>query len=208
MHVPICLGIHYRFNLCNTMIVHHISPAAPDKNLGRAYNEAMSRLPDGDWACITDLDTMFLTPNAIPIIHQHAEMYEDLVLSQGMKYGCLTCYTNRIHPAAKMQLLSSVVSHDRDIGNHIILAQEVEKRESTITVIHDNISGFLMLISKSLWNEVKFVEGEAKCLGVDTEFSKTLREQGRPIARMNNLYVFHLYRMGMPGGIKDKSHLQ
>lgn len=189
------------------MTIHHITPSAIDKNLGKAYNEAMSRIPDGDWACIRDLDTMFLTPNGTSIIHRHAEMFEVLVAAGKSKYGVLTCYTNRIHPISKMQLLSSVVSHDRDIGNHIMLAQEVEKREFTITLIPNNISGFLMLLPKSLWNEVKFIEEELQCLGVDTEFSKALLESGRPIARMDNLYVFHIYRMGMPGGIRDKSHL-
>jgi GT2 family glycosyltransferase len=181
------------------MKVHIVKPYSIEKNLGKAYNEAMALIPDGDWACLMDYDTMFLTPDCGQILHKHADFadhnYESNVL--------FTCLTNRIHPLACDQLYKGKVSEDTNILNHIKIAEELREDEYSTRIYHP-ISGFLMMVSKSLWEKIKFSE-DRKCLGVDNDFSQRVLDNDYYIARMDNLYVWHTYRL--KNGIKDKTHL-
>lgn len=175
------------------MKVHIMKPYALDKNLGRAYNEAMAMIPEGDWACLMDYDTMLLTPNSISIMYTYIDIHEYA--------GMLTCFTNRI--GNKCQLVKDL--HDsRDVLDHITQANLMETRVPASTYIKEPISGFLMLISKSTWNKIKFDES-GKCLGVDNDYSRRILEAGMSIVRMDALYVFHIYRMKQ--GVKNKLHL-
>lgn len=180
------------------MTVHIVKPYREDKDLGRAYNEAMRNIGEEDFACLCDLDTMFLTPDAGKILHDYAEMFPEA--------GMFTCVTNRIHPLATDQLLGGKVSDDRDVYNHIILAENQREQLYQFTEIGHVISGFLMLVSKKMWNEVASFPQGIGCLGVDNYFSAKVLATGRKIYRMNGLYVWHTYRM--LNGITDKSHLR
>lgn len=171
---------------------------AVEKNLGRAYNEAMQLIPDGDFACILDYDIHFLTPDCGKIIHDYVQDCDDKTM--------LTCLTNRVHPVSKMQLYGGQVSELSDIRDHIRLAEHIKGSLYQTSVITSNISGFLMVISKEFWKDLPFVDNY-RCLGVDTDYSIRMRENNRIVKRMDGLYVFHTYRMGMKS-ISDKSHLQ
>jgi hypothetical protein len=179
------------------MKVHIIKPFDTEKKLGRAYNEAMRLLPDEDWACLCDLDTMFLTPDAGTILHEYAKIYDFA--------GMLTCFTNRIHPLQPDQLLDGTISQDANVSSHIEIAEKQKAHLYKVTVIDHIISGFLMMVSKRTWNETKFTE-TGKCLGVDNTFSANIRARNKDILRMDGLYVWHTYRL--KNGITDKSHLQ
>lgn len=178
------------------MNVHIIKPYSIEKNLGRAYNEAMSMIPDGDWACLMDYDTMFLTPDCGQILHEYVMKYSFA--------GIFTCFTNRIHSLAKDQLLDGHISENVSIDYHIERAYNQKRKLFQVTKINHEISGFLMMVSKKTWYEIKFPE-YGKCLGVDNDFSKRILESGRDILRMDGLYVWHTYRL--KNGIKDKTHL-
>lgn len=171
-----------------------IKPYAADKDLGREYNRIMSLIPDNETACLMDIDTMFLTPQQPGIIMQYIEKYPDAVL---------TCYTNRISPLSK-QLLYGKVNEDPDIKVHMSCAVKMQLQPMSVRMIGNAISGFLMVVPKSVWHKVKFVEGIG-CLGVDTYFSRALHQKRIPILLMENLYIFHSYRMEK--GIYDKKHL-
>ncbi|HTD94611.1 MAG TPA: hypothetical protein VK644_12385 [Chitinophagaceae bacterium] len=178
------------------MQVHISIPYRTDKNLGKAYNEAMARIPDGDAACFIDYDVQLLTPDAGAIIQKYAEIYPDALL---------TCYTNRISPLSARQLLLGIVSEDPDIRNHIRLAEcQRNLNAYNVTPIIRDISGFLMVIPKSLWQEHPFDDNGA-CLGVDTYYGRKIRAAGKQILRMDALYVFHAYRLLQ--GIGNKTHL-
>lgn len=181
------------------MNVHIIKPYSVDKNLGKAYNEAMSRIPEGDWACLMDYDTMFLTPDCGKILHEYARK------NTNDEIGVLTCYTNRIHPSAKDQLLDGRVSEDTCLRYHMERAYYQKRDLFYTTELNHEISGFLMLIQKSTWNQIKFKE-EGLCLGVDNQYCWDLIEAGKKILRMDGLYVLHLYRLR--NGIEDKTHLK
>jgi GT2 family glycosyltransferase len=178
------------------MKVHIVKPYSIEKNLGKAYNEAMRLIPDGDWACLMDYDTMFLTPDCGQILHEYVNWNPTV--------GIFTCFTNRVHPLAKDQLLDGFLSDNVSIDYHIERAYNQKRNLFQVTEIKHEISGFLMMVSKKTWNEIKFSE-YGKCLGVDNDFSTAVLQSGRKIMRMDGLYVFHTYRM--KNGIKDKTHL-
>lgn len=179
------------------MKVHILKPYSLSKDLGAAYNDEMSRVPDGDWGCLMDLDTMFLTPDAGHILHGYAERFAHA--------GLMTAYCNRIHPKAEAQLLNGRVSDNVMLDYHMELAYNQKRFLFQATPIDKEVSGFLMLISKSTWNEVKFNQG-GKCLGVDNEYCWDLLRAKKSIYRMDGLYVLHLYRL--KNGISDKTHLK
>jgi GT2 family glycosyltransferase len=179
------------------MKVHIIKPYSIDKDLGRAYNEAMSRIPDGDWACLMDYDTMFLTPDCGAILHGYAQQWPQNSL--------FTCYTNRLHESAKDQLLDGVVSENLMLDYHMERAYNQKHFLFQATPLKHEISGFLMMIKKETWNVVKFREGIG-CLGVDNHYCWDLMKAGKLIYRMDGLYVLHLYRL--KNGVKDKTHLR
>lgn len=178
-------------------MIHIKTPFALDKNLGKAYNLAFKGLSDDDWVCLIDHDVMFLTPNAVRIMYEYIEEFPDT--------GIFTCWTNRIHELAKDQLVFDVPSDNTDIRFWIAEAnlQESVVAKFKATEIKHEISGFLMLVSKKVWNKIKFNE-TGKALGVDNDFSLNVLASGKKILRMDRLLVWHTYRIE---NIRDKSHL-
>lgn len=179
------------------MNVHIIKPYSITKDLGKAYNEAMSRIPGDDWACLMDCDTMFLTPDCGTILHEYAEKFPDA--------GLLTCYTNRVHSSAKDQLLDGVVSDNLMIDYHMERAYNQKKFLFQATELKHEVSGLLMMVKGSTWDEIKFREGVG-CLGVDNQYCWDLFNAGKKVYRMDGLYVLHLYRL--KNGMTDKTHLR
>jgi hypothetical protein len=177
------------------MKIHIIKPYSTDKNLGKAYNESVNLIPENDWACVMDYDTMFLTPDCGKILHDYVEKYPDV--------GIFTALTNRIHPLAKEQLLDGQVSENSDIRYHLALAEARRQQLYRLKDINKPISGFLMMFSRETWKENKFNES-GKCLGVDNLFSQSVINSGKSVSVMQGLYVFHLYRIN---DIKNKTHL-
>lgn len=173
-----------------------LKPFDAEKNLGRAYNNAMAMIGDDDYGCLCDLDTCFLTPDAGHIIHEYARRYYGA--------GLLTCFTNRVSPLSKMQLLNAQLSNNADMKTHISIAEKQKKQLYKATPITGNISGMLMIISKKQWKEMPFTE-DLKCLGVDTDYAKRLHAAGKEILRCDGLYIFHCYRLLT--GIFNKQHL-
>jgi len=177
------------------MKVNIMIPYALDKNLGRAYNETMRMVDDGDWACLMDYDVQLLTPDAGKILHDYAIRFPHA--------GMLTCYTNRIHPSSP-QLVGKVISEDSDMRSHMLTAERMKEFLYRTTEVHSNVSGFLMLISKKVWRHVPFAQ-TGKCLGIDTDYWRRLKAANYQILRMDGLMVWHGYRLLQ--GHHDKSHL-
>ncbi len=178
------------------MNLHITIPYSLEKNLGKAYNEAMSAIPDDDWMCFIDYDVMLLTPDAISIIHNYIQLFPQA--------GLLTCFTNRIHSSSK-QLLKGEIDDNDSMTWHLRQAAKQKDHLYQVTKLYKNISGFLMCISKNTWRQIPFIDN-GECLGVDTDYWRKLRDAGRPMYRMDGLYVFHTYRL--LNGVQDKAHLQ
>ena len=178
------------------MKVWHFTPRANDKRLGKAYNDYMSLIPDGDSACLRDLDTCFLTPDAGNIVEQAAKQNP---------LSVLVCYTNRIHPTAKAQLAPPALFDNTNMVKHIDYAELCKSFPGNKTdEVAGPLSGFFMVVPKAIWRIVRFKEGLG-LLGVDTQFFRDLRTAGIEIRRINSLYILHVYRMKQ--GIDDKTHL-
>ncbi len=178
-------------------MIHCITPYREDKNLGLAYNEAMAQIPEGDWACITDWDVLFLLPSTIAHLNEYTRRYPDT--------GIFTCYASRSHIInTGLQMFDTGISTNDSIAHHIQIAFKQQEKLYQVTDINRFISGFLMMVSKDTWNKHKFVDN-MKCLDVDNIYSNKILQAGLPIRRMDGIYVWHSYRLGKD--IKDTTHL-
>lgn len=175
-------------------MIHHMTPFRSDKDLGRAYNEAFKLIGDDDWICLRDIDTLFLTHDAPNIIEEYVKMFPEA--------GILTCLTNRI--GTKEQRTLGFCDPEPNLVKHLNTAEKFAKGKRTFFKTDNPISGFLMVISKRTWMQYKFQEG-GKCLGIDTEYSRTILNEGLDIVIMEDVYVWHTYRLLQ--GISNKKHL-
>lgn len=177
-------------------MIHVCQPYRVDKNLGKAYNDAFKLIGDNDWLCITDYDILLLLPETIAHLHGYVEHFPDT--------GIFTCAANRSHINSINQLLPTGVSDDDRVTTHIAIAKAQTKKLYQVTELNKHISGFLMMISKKTWNNVKFPE-DMRCLGVDNVYSNRILQAGLKILRMDGVYVFHTYRLDK--NVKDINHL-
>lgn len=176
-------------------MIHVVQPYRSDKNLGKAYNQTIRLYPDNSWICLLDYDAMFLIPDAL----QHVEKYTEMFPGTGI----FTCFTNRLHPESKGQLLG-VMSEDTDIREHIQIAERQKRELYKTTPLNHHIGGFCMVVNKETWKRCHFRE-DKKCLGVDNDFSRSILDKGGSILRMDGIYVWHTYRL--IGGYRNKKHL-
>lgn len=175
-------------------MIHCMIPYRNDRNLGKAYNDAFKLIADDDWLCITDYDVLFLQPDTIKLMNDYVEQFKDADM--------FVCYANRTYPTNAQNY--NGVSDNANLLYHIELAKNIALKPLSVTKVEQNVSGFLMLIPKRIWNEIKFTE-DLKCLGVDTLFSQRMLNAKKTIYRMNTVYVWHTYRLDR--GITNKDHL-
>jgi GT2 family glycosyltransferase len=172
-----------------------IIPYDSGKRLGYAYNQAFRNIPSAEVLCLRDGDTCWLTPDYMIHIDQYHRLYPDAVL---------TCFTNRVSPLSKPQLLTGSVDPNPDLRNHLKLAEKQKKDLYKVTEITRDISGVCMIVPRAVWEKFPFDE-ELLCLGVDTYWNRKIREAGIKILLMQGVYIFHSYRL--LNGIHDKKHL-
>ena len=161
-------------------------PFRTDKNLGRAYNEAMGLIPEGDWAVFLDHDAMFTTPKWHAQITEAIEAFPDA----GAFVGC----TNRI--ASPWQ---RVGGNDRthDIAWHRKLGAERAKLRTLLDISQTKgWGGVCFAVSKAAWLAVgPFADG----LGcVDHSLHFALQRAGKPVYMIEALYLFHWRHFGEP----------
>lgn len=157
----------------------------------------MATIPDGDWACITDWDVLFLLPETITHMHGYIERFPDTAL--------FTCYASRSHVNSVGQMLPTGCSSVDSIIHHTNLARLQTKHLYEVTELNRVVSGYVMLISKETWKKYPFAQ-TGECLGVDSDFSKRLYKDSLKVRRMDGIYVWHTYRMY--SDVKDTSHLK
>ena len=174
-------------------MIHDIIPYSTDKNLGKAYNDAMALLPDNDHACFRDGDTCWLTPDYGMHLAEYVRLYPNAVL---------TCWTNRINEKAEQQSNIGGVRDDADFTTHLKYAEVFKSKLYQVTPLQGFVSGFCMVVPKSVWLKHKFAEkqvyedrGPHNLLGVDNDFTNRVRAAGVPVLRMDGLYIWHTYRL-------------
>lgn len=182
------------------MDIYYKIPYSVYKDLGAAYNTAMRELPkDDDWCALMDYDTMFLHPHFGKQIHDiiHAHPYA----------GMFTCVSNRT--GNPRQRYAGIISNNPDIRHHRKIAEhQYNNHYADVRVLMNHISGFLMIVQKKTWKNIKFRERSASTniLGVDHDFGDRLLKAGKNIILMKGVYIFHYYRM--LEGIRAKEHLK
>jgi len=173
-------------------MIHFITPYSKG-NLGQAYNQEIERLPHDHWVCIMDMDVCVLN-NKIP-----EKMYE--YIEQFYMIDIFTCYTNRIG-GYRTQLYKNELSENSDIKYHKELTDLLIKKPNTIKHLTFPISGFCMLFKVRTWFDLGgFEDG----IFVDGKFSQKALHSGKKIALMENIYLFHYYRL--LEGKQYKGHL-
>lgn len=178
--------------------IHYITPYSIEKNFGKAINEQIALIPDGDWCCLLDGDCMFLTPD-------WGLQISDVVQKYHNKFQLIGCMTNRL--GRKIQRVEDSYFHEMDIMKHYEKA--VELRDANYGVVEDitkkkRIAGMFMLFPKSLWNKVKFTENTER---FDDLFSTAVLSKGGKLGLMKGLYIFHCYRLWSDHAGRDREHL-
>ena len=81
----------------HTKYVHHITPGRADLNFGKAINHVIEFLPDDDWVCLRDIDTL-------PLHHRvFFKQCEDIANSG--EWDLVSCKTNIIYFSILQNLL-------------------------------------------------------------------------------------------------------
>lgn len=168
-----------------------IIPYSTEKNLGKAYNEAMAIVGDNDHVCFRDGDTCWLTPDYGIHLAEYVRLYPNAIL---------TCWTNRINEKAEQQALGN--RNCSDMKDIITLSESFKQNLYQVTALHGFVSGFCMVVPKSVWNNHKFAEkqvyedrGPYNLLGVDNDFTNRVRAARVPVLRMDGIYIWHTYRL-------------
>lgn len=170
-------------------MIYTFIPYSEEKppRLGDAYNKFMELLPsDDDWACLIDHDVMFTRKNWF---HQLND-----IIKKHPEYGCFVARTNSIgcrwQRIKKLEDCHDILEHKK-LG--LLIQQEFYNEIVDVTDLAE-FSGFLMLIGKKTWNNVKFTHGGKGGLGgVDNNFHRDLKTAGFRVGLMKGVYVYHLY---------------
>jgi hypothetical protein len=168
--------------------VHHITPGRSDKNIGRAINDIVKALPDNDWICLRDIDTL-------PMYHE--KIYHQCEqIAQAEEFDLVGCMTNRL--GLHYQLVGGRKSNDSDILNHRKIGVDLYKEHGNdIMPIQQVIGGLFMLFPKSTWKTVGgFPEGGIQIQGhfFDYHFCKKVMQKRLRIGIAKGIYLFHYYR--------------
>ena len=168
--------------------VHHITPGRSDKNFGKAVNQIVESLPDEDWICLRDIDTL-------PMYHEKFfQQCEEIANSR--EFDLVGCMTNRL--GLHYQLINGRKSNDPNILAHRIIAKDLfEEHGSKVYPLNQTIGGLLMLFPKSIWLKAgKFPEGGIEIKGhfIDYIFCKQVKKIRGKIGIAKGIYLFHYYR--------------
>lgn len=167
------------------MNINYITPYSVEKNIGKAYNQACERVPEGDWICIRDGDTMFLTPDWGEFIMNIAFRAK----SQG--YSLIGCMQNRLSTTSQQLVPGAYNQHDIRY-HHSVAVNHAAKYGHEIQPFPHVIAGSFMLFPKSTWLMNPFIENTVH---FDTGFSnETVRNGGR-LGIAPGLYLYHMYRI-------------
>lgn len=177
-------------------MIWFFKPYSFEKRLAQAYNQYCEIVPDGDWVCLMDGDSMFLENNFGHIAQEYIDLYPECKL--------FVPVTNRVgkrsHCFQKERSKNPDIKYHREISRAICDTREIKDMSH---VRYPSMPCFLF--RKETWAQVGGFRDNGQIMGTDVDFSKKVLELG-PCYRMNGLYLFHYYRLCE--GINSKAHLQ
>jgi GT2 family glycosyltransferase len=155
-----------------------------ERNLGRAYNETMSRLRADDWCCFIDHDAMFTTRGWYPQILAAIE--------ENPRAGLFAAVTNRI---GRKSQVPAAAPPGHDMRDHFAFGRAQFEQYGHVArdITRDSpISGVVMCMPKSAWTAIGgFKEG---FFGVDNRAHRDIARAGLRVYLLPGLYVYHWYR--------------
>jgi hypothetical protein len=176
------------------MKVHYLQPFAVDKDICKAYNDACEIIPNDDWICITDYDTMFLHPIQKQLVENIARS------GKADLYGAMT---NRCNVP---EFLIQEMFDEFDLKKHYTTAL-TQYQVYGEQVYHQSgfIPGYFMLFCKNTWIEMGGfrVPKSDPQFTFDQHFSMKVERKGI----IKGLYILHLYRIWSKFPQLDIEHL-
>lgn len=177
--------------------VHHITPARADKNLGKAINQLIEGLPDNDWVCLRDIDT-------VPVNHVEFIKQCEEIANRG-DFDLVSCMTNRL--GLHYQLVDGKINESMDFLEHMEIGRKLATEYgSQVAKCPASVGGIMMLFSKRTWLKIgKIPEGGIVLGGkyIDYHISEKVSKLRMKTGIAQGIYLFHVYRIGMEG----KKHL-
>lgn len=154
----------------------------------------MEVMPEDSWVAFMDWDAMLLSHKSIGIIYDYVNKFPDT--------GLFLAMSNR--SGSRHQQHEGHKSFNYDMSAWLLKGHTIVPTLEVTELFDNLISGFLMLISKKTWNEIKFSE-ELDVLHVDRDYAQRILENGKKIRIMNDILVWHSYRLLF--GTQYKKHL-
>lgn len=177
-------------------MIHYVSPWT-EGNIGRGLNEAIARLPDEDWVCVRDGDTLFMEPD-------WGRQIAAIVEANRGQFDLISCMTNRLR--ASYQLHDGQISDEPDLNVHVGISRERRRVHGTHVepTPLGPLAAMLLLFPKSLWAAHPF---EERTIYFDQLFCAEARARGARLGVAWGLYVLHLYRWGHKNPAAYTGHL-
>lgn len=193
--------LKHHYNPNGSTSVHHITPGRADKNLGLAINQLIEFLPDNDWICVRDIDT-------IPTCH--TEFFNQCeAIARANEFDLVGCMTNRL--GLDYQLHNGLLSEETDYLKHKEIGKErFDEHGNKVIETNKTLAGLFMLFPKKTWLSVgKFPEGGIQINGkfIDYHFSKSVLDNEMKLGIALGIYLFHDYRLGMGNPKGNIKHL-
>lgn len=155
-------------------------PFARDRNLGRACNEAMERVPDGGWGVLMDHDIHLTTP------HWYAQIEEAIACRPDAGAFCVV--TNRC--ASPWQQAPEGVAAGDSLEAHYRVGTERLKRRTLLDVtVSKGYGAVLHAVNKEAWRETAGFADGMFC--VDHSYFFRAKANGRRFYMIDGLYVIH-----------------
>lgn len=181
--------------------VHYITPGRPDLLYGRAVNDLIKNLPENDWICLRDIDTLVLDHKTL------FQQLKDIIKAHGSTFDLMGAITNDI--GLKWQLHNGKINKSFDVEEHYKINQSlIKKYYDHVTPDGNNhVAGFFMLFSKKIWEKAgKFPEPiSVNGQFFDYLFSKQVQKVGGKIGIAQGVYLYHFKRYGK--NPRDVRHL-
>lgn len=157
-------------------------PYEPKNRLDIAYNRAMENTT-AEWVLLLDQDVFLCNPHWYKICLMAIEKLKD------ENVGLISCMTNG-PVQKKIQRIDGKVTNNIDY--HIKISIQVfHKHKLTLEKINVPITGFFMLIKRSVWEKIKFNKVQKGVGKIDRNFSQRVLDVGYNIYLMRGLYVYH-----------------
>jgi GT2 family glycosyltransferase len=169
------------------MNIWYSNPYNTDKHIGKSLNDFCRIVPNNDdWIVLQDGDICYITPD-------WGKLIENSLSKNGNDFGLIGCYTNRLR--GLHQLHNNQLSNVHDLKFHYHIAKEYAKKEAKVNDIGNylGVAGLFMAFKKYTWAQVGGFSETS--IAFDSDFNAKVREKGYRLGLINNLYVYHAYRI-------------